>query len=314
MLRKTAGFSLRLLPHVRNAVEKGLTIFVFHEVSDHPSLFARQYDIAISIETFRRQAIWIKTNFNVINPNTLLDGEALPERAALITFDDGFLGTFDHGLPILESLGLPSIIFLNMQAILEGRPTLSALACYLDRHEPKFADFVAASELKPPYHLTLTPDLLERFENRHGVVDLNAVRAYQGAFADIERVRAWDGKDLVYFGNHLFDHWNACALEPSEFLAQYQLNERALAQLQNAVNIFAFTNGQPESCFSRRDLILLKDIGAAKVFAAAAGVNRESQKYLLGRLSFFERDQHENMLWFRVGQAAMDRRLDRYEL
>ncbi len=95
-IKKTLGFSFRFVPEVRRALERSLTVFVFHEVSDHPSEFAKQYDLAISTRTFRRQICWIQSNFNVVHPTDLLRGMRLPNRAALISFDDGFLGSFEN--------------------------------------------------------------------------------------------------------------------------------------------------------------------------------------------------------------------------
>jgi peptidoglycan/xylan/chitin deacetylase (PgdA/CDA1 family) len=39
-------------------------------------------------------------------------GPALPDKAVLITFDDGFRGVREHALPVLERLGWPFTVFL----------------------------------------------------------------------------------------------------------------------------------------------------------------------------------------------------------
>jgi peptidoglycan/xylan/chitin deacetylase (PgdA/CDA1 family) len=307
LMKKTIGLSIRCMPPVRHALKRGLTVFVFHEVSDHPSEFARQFGLSVSTATFRRQASWIKANFNVVHPSALLDGAPLPERAAVISFDDGFLGTFRNGLAILEQLGLPSVLFLNMHAILERRPILSAIACYLDRYVPGFAAFAAARDMRRPYHLTLTPELLAEFEKTHGAVDRAAVLAYQGPFADVEEMRKWDGRPLVAFGNHLFEHWNAAALNDEQFREQYLENETALAQFKSRCNLFAFTNGQPGSCFTGRELGHLQRLGAGKAFSSWSGVLEDPTQFLLGRLSLAEIDTDDDHLWFRLGRAAFAR-------
>lgn len=43
--------------------------------------------------------------------NGLADPEALPERAALITFDDGYRSVLEVALPWLERFGYPAVIF-----------------------------------------------------------------------------------------------------------------------------------------------------------------------------------------------------------
>lgn len=39
-------------------------------------------------------------------------GHALPEKSFLLTFDDGFLGVYDHAGPVLAKLGWPATVFL----------------------------------------------------------------------------------------------------------------------------------------------------------------------------------------------------------
>lgn len=44
-------------------------------------------------------------------------GTPLPERAWFVTFDDGLREQFVHGLPVLDSLGIPAILFPNTAPI-----------------------------------------------------------------------------------------------------------------------------------------------------------------------------------------------------
>jgi peptidoglycan/xylan/chitin deacetylase (PgdA/CDA1 family) len=273
-------------------------------VSDHPSRFAKEYGLAVSRETFRHQVSWIRSHFDIIHPAAVLSETPLPERAAIISFDDGFLSSFENGLPILAKLGVPSIVFLNMQAILEKKPILSAVACFLNRYVPEFFYFSKSVGLLPPYHLTLSPSILDSFQKDYGSVDKDAVLDYQGKFADLRTVKDWNDKDLVVYGNHLFDHWNASALSIEEFEEQYTKNEIALSQLANSINLFSFTNGQPGTCFSDREVDLLKKLGAGKLFSAAGGINRDVSNYLLGRITLGENDKDEDHLWFRIGRAV----------
>ena len=287
-------------------MKHGLTVFVFHDVSDQPSRFAEEYGLAVSKKAFHRQVSWIQSNFDVIHPTDVLNETYVAQRAALISFDDGFLGSFENGLAILEKLEVPSVVFLNMQAILEQKPILSAIACFLNQYVPEFSDFMKSVGLSSSFHLTLNPLILNSFEKYYGPVDKDAVLDYQGQFADLRLVKAWNDKDVVVYGNHLFDHWNAPALSTEEFKEQYKKNEVALSQLKNSVNLFSFTNGQPGTCFSDREVDLLKQLGAGKVFSAAGGVNRDASKYLLGRMSLGEGDKDEDHLWFRIGRAVLN--------
>jgi len=305
-LKKPLGISFRFIPQVKRAMKQGLTVFAFHEVTNQPSQFSKEYGLAVSTQTFKRQMSWIQNNFNIIHPIDILYDTPLPEGVAIISFDDGFLSTFQNGLPILEKLGVPAIVFLNMQAILEQRPILSAIACYLNRYVPEFSDFMKSVGIPSPFHLTLNPSLLTSFEKYYGPIDKDAVLEYQGQFANLRILKAWNDKDIVVYGNHLFDHWNASALSIEEFEEQYKKNEIALSQFKNSVNLFSFTNGQPGTGFSGREVDLLEQLGAGKVFFSAGGVNRDARKYLLGRMGLSEGEKDEDHLWFRIGRAVLN--------
>ena len=306
VLKKPLGISFRFIPQVKRAIKQGLTVFVFHEVTNQPSQFSKEYGLAVSTQTFKRQMSWIQSNFKIIHPVDILCDTPLPEGGAIISFDDGFLSTFQNGLPILEKMGVPAILFLNMQAILEQTPILSAIACYLNRYVPEFLDFAKSIGVSSPFHLTLSPSILDSFEKNYGPIDKQAVLDYQGPVADLRTVKDWNDKDVIVYGNHLFDHWNASALNNEEFEDQYNKNEISLLQLANSVSLFSFTNGQPDTCFTEREVDLLKQLGARKVFSTAGGVNRAPGKYLLGRISLGEGEKDEDHLWFKIGRAVIN--------
>ena len=53
--------------------------------------------------------------------NHILDGEPLPERGIMITFDDGLQEQFTKALPILDRLNIPALFFTNTKPIDEQR-------------------------------------------------------------------------------------------------------------------------------------------------------------------------------------------------
>ena len=305
-IKKILGKVVRCLPNIfKRKLIEGLTIFVYHEISDRPSKFAELHGLAVSLESFRKQIQWIKSNFKVIHPRDLLSGDKLPKEAALISFDDGFLGSFENGLAILEEMEAPSIHFLNMQAILEQKPVLSATTCFLEENVPDFLKFTKEFNIQYPFHLTLTPSDLGVFEEKYGIINKKAVLEYQGDFADLNEIKKWENKRLVTFGNHLYDHWNVAALTHDELEQQYKKNETELSQFKNSINFFAFTNGQPGSCFSANDVTFLEYLGAEKVFSASGGGNIDTSDFLLRRMSLYEWDVDEDYIWFQLAWAKL---------
>ena len=306
--KAVAGFCIRSVPLVRRVYKNGLTIFLYHDVTDTPSRFAEEFGLAVPKKLFERQVSWIARNFRVIHPLALLEEAPLPENAALITFDDGFHGTFANGLDHLEKTRLPSLVFLNMQAIIEQRPILSAVACYRQRNLPQFDEYAKAAGITRPLHLSGSPEIMQRLDQHFGPIDMVAVGEYQGLFADLELVNRFANSELAVYGNHLYEHWNAAALKPAEFIEQYALNQKALAQFRNNAEIFAFPNGLPNTCYTDVHIELLTGLGAKRVFAAAGGINRDPNNYVLGRMSVNARDNDEDILWCRLLRAAISGR------
>ncbi len=88
-----------------------LRILAYHKVSD-----ARPNIIAVGTELFRRQQEYLAANYQVISPETLAEhvalGTSLPERAVLLTFDDGYTSVYKNAYPILKALGHRAMMFV----------------------------------------------------------------------------------------------------------------------------------------------------------------------------------------------------------
>ena len=81
-----------------------VSIVMYHYVRDLP--LSRYPGVkGLDLRLFRRQIEFLKTNFTLISTEQLLECIAvktpLPERAALLTFDDGYIDHYTNVLPIL---------------------------------------------------------------------------------------------------------------------------------------------------------------------------------------------------------------------
>ncbi len=72
-------------------------------------------------DLFRRQMEFIKSHYTPVSLSRLIEalssGKPLPERAALITFDDGLKNNYDVAFPILMEMEIPAAIFLTVDFI-----------------------------------------------------------------------------------------------------------------------------------------------------------------------------------------------------
>ena len=174
-LRYTAGISGKYIAPVTKRLDKSFTVFAFHNVSDEPAPFSRENDICVSLELFKRQMRFVSENFNVISAESWLKDD-LPTRAALITFDDGYQGIFKNALPILEELGLPSLILMNMGAVIAD-VYWTEQVIYMCRNVKPFQEFLVDREVasvgnEEQAYREVSPEILESYQRQQGVDDL----------------------------------------------------------------------------------------------------------------------------------------------
>ena len=152
-------------------LNRTLTVFVYHDVSDNPSEFSLKYNLNVCPEIFEHQINFIKNNFNIISSDDLLEAR-IPPKAALITFDDGFRSYFKNAVPILKKYSVPSIIFLNMEPV-EGAIFWSGLITYLCERKEDFRDYLKSNLLerttpKKPLFLYCSRNLVDSYIKKAG--------------------------------------------------------------------------------------------------------------------------------------------------
>ena len=275
---------------------KKLTIFMYHQIIDNPSQFCIDFHLNVKPTIFKKQIDWICNKYTIINPNTLVNSDLLPDNAALITFDDGFKGAFQNGLSYLESKSIPSLMFLNMGHIIEKTPLISSAAIYFSNH---FNEYLLNNE-RNFFYLNVTPN---RFINTQNILtDLEKKRIldYQGSLADIDLLTKWENSNYVYYGNHLYEHYNSTALTSNEFSNSYSINNQKLSKFKNFINFFSFPNGKPLTCFNDNYLIIIKNLNCKKVFYSSGSINENSHDYLLDRIDFTDFEHNIFKMNFRI--------------
>lgn len=70
----------------------------------------------MDISLFRQQIEYMKGNFNIVTMEQVVDavcmGEKLPERALLLTFDDGYIDNYTFAFPVLQEYGVQGSFFI----------------------------------------------------------------------------------------------------------------------------------------------------------------------------------------------------------
>ncbi len=95
-----------------------LTVLCYHRVLERPADFPFDDDlVSASPAQFDRQLAFIARHWRVIDFRTLRDHLAregrFPERALIITFDDGYLDNYEVVYPLLKKHGLTAVMFVT---------------------------------------------------------------------------------------------------------------------------------------------------------------------------------------------------------
>ncbi|MFO0688817.1 MAG: poly-beta-1,6-N-acetyl-D-glucosamine N-deacetylase PgaB [Myxococcota bacterium] len=99
-------------PRPRETAEK-LTILSYHEIADPGEALIPQY--AVTPTMFVRQMDWLRIHgFRFVSVDDVLADRAgrrpLPQKAVMITFDDGYRSVYEHAWPILKAWRIPAVI------------------------------------------------------------------------------------------------------------------------------------------------------------------------------------------------------------
>lgn len=126
---------LGLYHRLRN--RRALTVIMFHRVltPQDPRWASCDPDYTLEAGLLEHCLSFFRAHYNVVSSEQVLaarrDGTPLPDRALLITFDDGWADNHAHALPRLRKAGMPALLF--------------AVADVIDRDEPFFQERLIAA-------------------------------------------------------------------------------------------------------------------------------------------------------------------------
>lgn len=303
---KTAvGLAAPWMSPLQAELDRCLTVFVYHDVSDAPSPFSQECDLAVGVRQFERQIRFVAETFHVISMDDLL-ANRVPKRAALITFDDGLAGIFREALPLLRRFRLPSTIFLNMAPVL-GEPFWAARAVYLCRHMEGFLAFLTertASRMPGNPHVACTPELVEAWERLHGDSYLKTLSDYTGVFATPDDLQDADQDSLVTFGNHLYHHYNMLNLSAAQVHAEFKTNAEALSSYGGSRPVLTVPFGRG---FTDQHVAWLLGWGVARLFTGISSLNRDPHASILHRVTLTNWHDRPAKAWSQLAMASVAR-------
>jgi peptidoglycan/xylan/chitin deacetylase (PgdA/CDA1 family) len=119
---RTIGETAVALGAVDGVERRTLRVLMYHKINDQP-----ENPVTVPTAQFAEQMAQLaEMGYAVVPLDAVLDhyvdGKPLPERAVLITFDDGYRDNLENALPSLQRHGYPAVIFAPIGYVGERFP------------------------------------------------------------------------------------------------------------------------------------------------------------------------------------------------
>lgn len=262
---------------------KKLLVVMYHGVTRNnytPPVWTQ-----LPLKIFHRQLEFLRSHYKPIalrDFTAAIRGErTLPERAVLVTFDDGLSNNYSCAFPLLQQLGIPAAIFLTV-GLIGSRKLLwfDELLFLLQKAMaqgiiPKL-DNPAAQFLFQKHQLWQAYQTTVEWLKRAGTAE--RARVMEQLKTDIHldheqlledfgmltwpEIRSMEQSGLIEFGVHTATHRILTELADHEWQQEIIDPRMALEkELQKEVTAFCFPNGRPGSDFSAAHLTALRKSG-----------------------------------------------------
>lgn len=278
----------------RNVNRKKLLVVMYHGITalrHDPPVWTQ-----LPAEKFRSQLEFLCRHYTLISQGELVaaihNGTSLPERAAMITFDDGLRNNFSVALPILRELGAPATVFLTVDLV-GSKEILWVDELYLLLRQaaeqgisPELRNWAACEHFRAgrvwqAYEITVED--LKRSCMAERTSELNRLRNNNPVAPDKRRkdfelltweeVKAMYRTGLVEFGVHTATHRIVSELDEGEWEREIVAPRKKLEEnVGPGIASFCFPNGRPNVDFRPEHLDLLKKAGYACAFTTESAL------------------------------------------
>lgn len=252
-----------------------LTVLIFHRVLSAPDpLLPGEPDAA----WFETQMGWIKDWFNVLPLGEAIErlcAQALPARAASITFDDGYADNCTIALPILQKTGLCATFFvatgyldggqmwndkvidvvrnatgpkLNLSALNLGEYSVATIG---DRRRSLEHLLNALKYLEPAQRESLAANLAVAAD----------IETSSGLMLTTDQVRTLANSGMT-IGAHTVSHPILARVSDAAAISEMvQSKERLEGIIGRSVDLFAYPNGKPGTDYTATHAQLAREAG-----------------------------------------------------
>jgi len=119
---KHSRLASKILRVAAKARKKGAAVLFYHSIMEDPAPHERSLgEIIRSTKTFRQQMEMLAREYRPVSLDDVSDfardEKDLPSRAVVVTFDDGYADNLEVAAPILNRLGIPSVVYVTVDCV-----------------------------------------------------------------------------------------------------------------------------------------------------------------------------------------------------
>ncbi|MGK0185351.1 MAG: peptidoglycan/xylan/chitin deacetylase (PgdA/CDA1 family) [Verrucomicrobiales bacterium] len=309
-IRWIARSGLPLL--TRSFRKNGVCVVMFHGVTDqNHSGLENGSDLNIDIGVFHKICRILAAKYSVVSldevTNALHSGCPLPDRAVVLTFDDGYASNYHLAYPILRQYGLPATIFLATDFVDNNAWLWHDRVEYAIGHSSRRSleiggtlgniDIKGAMEKRDA--LTVIPNWLKAIPQEDLLVEVARIESLSDCSLataveipniykslDWSHVAEMEQSGLISFGAHTHQHRIIGRSEKSTAESEIKTSrDLILGHTGKMPQHFAYPNGQPgdHNEWTREILI---DLGFRSAVTTENGFNNigGSDPFMLKRI------------------------------
>ncbi len=277
-----------------------LSILIYHRVQEKPDLLLGGNDDIVAFDSHLQ---YLTRHFNVLSLHEALqrlrDG-TLPNRAACITFDDGYADNVEIALPMLQKYAVPATFFIAAGFIGGGMMWNDRVIEIIRRMQ---GDSLDLTQLGLEVYDIST--LSQRRKSLFSLIDSLKYLPYDSRLEHVEELHQLIPVDLpdnfmmtaeqikalhhagMEIGGHTVTHPILARLEPEQAYREIAEGKEILEGIiGEPIRYFAYPNGKPYQDYHAEHADMIKKIGfKAAVSTTWGAASRNSDLFQLPRFT-----------------------------
>ena len=293
-----------------------LRCLVFHNISSSHSPFTNGINVNTTPEEFEAALRFVTAYYSPVRLDQVLasyEGGNLPERAVLVTFDDGYASVAKLAAPLCQKFGVPAVFFVNAAFLDNQRLAPDNLICYVAQANgmktinaaarvvrgKESSELQSLGEVFGVFFPSLTLAEREAFlETLKEIAGVNEHRLAKEAslYLSSTQLRALASFDFE-IGNHTYSHVHCRTLSKSDLGQEVTGNKAKLEALSRTkVRSFSLPYGLSKDLTAELKTVLEQSRHEVAFLSESVANDRSHECFSLDRVN--PRTNNDGTLFF----------------